>query len=224
MEIHCPICDRLVEEKDIQPDKDIAFCRTCQQDFDLFEAVARWQAEQVDPNNLPRGLSYTTTADGFTIAARTRPIFGLGILFFACVSLAVTIGSAHKTVTSEKGIDAAFWIFLSVGILFDAGLWLLAILCIWGKVRVTARNDNGVIIVGAGPLIWRRNFVWSQVSQVYPQVYRVDNRGNETCRIVMKENDEIAFGSWLPTERLVAFTRLMMKELLKRDSRGGKQT
>lgn len=216
MEVVCPKCGKLVEESDIRPEEDTAFCCNCNQDFDLFEAVARYQAQAVDPDNLPKGIIYTTSPDGFAITAATHPVFGLGVLFFACVFLVGIVSSVQKTVASGEALVAQFWVFLSAAILFDAGLWLLAAHCIRGKVRVVVHKDEGKIAVGTGVLTWRKVFDWSRVSRIYPQIFRISKEGHETYRIVIRVDEEIVFGSWLTTERLAAFVQLLLRELVRR--------
>ena len=103
---------------------------------------------------------------------------------------------------------------LAVSLLF----WATAAMMLGGKVVVKVEGNSGRIFVGVGPLGWKRNFNWSEVSGFRQQDAKWHGPGCSGMQIVAEEKRESAFGSMLDGRRRLFLLGMLRQMLAKRNS------
>ncbi|MFO0837314.1 MAG: hypothetical protein U1D55_02215 [Phycisphaerae bacterium] len=227
----CPICRRAIPADDVNVATDVAFCRACEKLHKLSELASDAALDpRVDPSNPPAGAWHVADGMVLRVGASCRSILGaLGLLLIAgfwngVVSIFVLINIASTMNLLGLGVPDVFpapkmngagmgvgitiflWFFLTPFILIGAALIAGVLNCLFGRVEVTVRDQEGVAFSGIGGLGVRRRFDASAVRRVSIEDKKwVDSDGDRRSKsaIVIETQDgkRVRFGSSLPEER-----------------------
>lgn len=221
----CPKCNRVITGEDINVAKDIAYCRECNVSYSLTQLTHGAElASGVDLTRPPAGAWSRNDGSATVIGATHRSIgTAFGALFislfwngivsvFVCLALGETLQHLHKLPRSflnlEKGdqmplgLVIFLWIFL-IPFIF-VGMMLITTLfsSLFGRTEVRIQNSEGVVLVGIGPIGWRRRFDAQAVKEVRVEDTYAGNNGRKTNIVIeTREGKLIKFGSMLRDER-----------------------
>lgn len=125
---------------------------------------------------------------------------------------------AHQEMmTAHQGADIADWIMAFVLVCVSGLFWSLALTALRAKVRITVRPDQGIVKKGAFPFTITRQFDPARVAAV---VETVDTgtriNGKNPTKIVIKADEEISFGGFMPEGRRKWVAALLQANLVRR--------
>lgn len=227
----CPQCGRALPSEDVNPAKDVAYCRNC----NLASALSRLVHGPgidlaVDPANPPPGAWYRSDGLERVVGATHRSVGGaMGTLFFCLfwngiVSVFVLFALAstlrHLDIaipqwfpapdmdgsSMSTGMTIFLWIFLTPFIAVGVALAAAFLSCIGGRTEVRISESDGVIFSGIGVLGLRKRFDRSTVKEVRveDQHWRDsdgDRRRKTQVVIETMQGRTLRFGSMLTEDR-----------------------
>jgi hypothetical protein len=204
MKVACPKCQREIPSGDVNVSADVAFCRACNEAFELSDLVEDEDAEDdAPPPEMmvpPRGTWFEKDLDGFTVGATTRSAIAFFLVPFMCVWSGGSLGGIYGSQIASGKFNLGMSLF---GIPFLLGTLLfgsIALMSVCGKVTVTVRRGEGVVFTGIGPVGWRKRFIPSQIRHVREQSSR-GSKGSTTWKIVLQGSETVELGSGLTDER-----------------------
>jgi len=223
MRVFCPKCQREIASAAVNVAADVAFCRPCNEAFELSELVddVEQASEAAPPPEMlvpPRGAWFDKDLEGFTVGATTRSCAALFLVPFTCVWAGGSLGGIYGSQIAKGQFEPLLCLF---GIPFLLGSLLLCaftLMTVAGKLTVTVRRGEGVVFVGVGPLGWRKRFNPSEVRRVREEVRR-GSKGSTTRSIVLEGTERIELGSMLSEERQ-RFVLQVLRYLLTPGGRG----
>ena len=220
MEVTCPKCQGRIATEDVNVARDVAFCRACNEAFALSDVVAEDFFDEVDVNDMPRGVSVEDYGVRVTIRASTRRL-GWALfwsLFAFGFGLAVPIGVIFSEVS--KG-SAELWPFLFVIPFAGVGVfaWYMLLMHIIGRVEVTVDGSLVTIFTGVGSLGRTKTGDWSAVRRVGLADSGVRENGRPVSCLVLEGESPLKFGTLLP-DRRKHYVGGVVEQLLKRRDRG----
>ena len=212
MKVDCPKCKTPIESGDINVSGDLCFCKACNEAFKLSQLVngSEDNAEpDIDVNLPPSGVRYQVFPGGVRIEATTRSPIAFFLVPFMCVWSGGSLGGIYGSQILEGRFDLFRTLF---GIPFLIGTLIfgsLALMCVFGKVKVLIEGDDGLVFTGIGPIGQAKKFKFSEISRVYESTTR-GSKSNST-QIVLEGTDRITFGSMLNDKRRYFLLRVLRK-------------
>lgn len=165
----------------------------------------------IDISQPPVGVIINKYQDGFEISSTTRS----GIAFFLIPFTLMWGGGSMSGIYGSQIFTGKFNLFMSlfglpffIGSLFLTGLTLMFTI---GKVKVTVKDDDGIIFIGAGTTGIQKFFKVSQTSSVREEIY-TNNRSTGGA-IIIEGNQRLRFGTMLSSERRYFFVKALKKLL-----------
>jgi hypothetical protein len=223
MRVFCPKCQREIAPADVNVAADVAFCRPCNEAFELSKLVDDGEeaSDAAPPLEMlvpPRGAWFEKDLDGFTVGATTRSCVALFLVPFTCVWAGGSLGGIYGSQIAKGQFEPVMCLF---GIPFLLGSVLLGaftLMTVAGKLTVTVRRGEGVAFVGVGQFGWRKRFNPSEVRRVREEVRR-GSKGSTTRSIVLEGTERIELGSML-SEGRQRFVVQVLRYLLTPGGRG----
>lgn len=201
MKLVCETCHAHIPSDDVNVQKDIAFCRTCNSAFPISEAVHDSAISQASLNDPPKGAWLTRTPKEAVIGATTRSKSAFFIVPFALVWAGGSLGGIYGTQIASGEFNILLCLFgvpFLIGSIFLTGM---ALMTMFGKVELRFDYNGDRIFTGIGMLGWTRKFDLSEVESIKEDLSaQRSNNGNQLC-IVMEGKRRIRFGSMLSDDR-----------------------
>ena len=203
MKIRCPQCSRLLDAIHLNVATDVAVCPSCNEAFAISSVVTG--ADEVDPDfdlyKSPRGTSFQETGFGWTLTATTRSPIAFFLVPFMCIWSGFSLGGIYGTQIIKGQFDLMTSLF---GIPFLFGTILfgsIAVMSVFGCVRVSVDQDDGNIFVGVGSIGWKRRFDWSSIVAVKEVFASRGGNGSSGYTIHLVGPAPLQFGSMLSDSR-----------------------
>ncbi len=219
MKLFCPKCEKILETREINVEKDFALCSVCNETFsisnDLF--LHELVAGEINLDKIPKGTWVQEFNDGFEIGATTRSYVAFFLVPFMILWSGGSVGSIYGT----QIIEWKFSLFQSLfGIPFLLGTIVvggLTLMMLFGKVSVTVKNDEGEVFTGIGSLGIIKKFIWSEVKNITQSInLNYNNRNNQQRLIILEGKNKIMFGSFLSNDNRVFMIKALRKIHLNR--------
>ena len=172
MKVTCPTCKHPIEQKNINVEKDVAFCSACSGAFAISAIVAKTQegkekklAEEIT-NNPPPGAWKYKNFGNVVIGTTTRSAMVFLFLPFALIFSGVSLGGIYgQQITSGK-FNAILSLFGIPFLIASVVLWIMVLCYLFGKVEITIGKESSVF-TGIGKLGIRKKFDWNSVVRIY---------------------------------------------------------
>ena len=219
MQLKCPRCKRLIPASQLNVERDVAVCTSCDEAFVLSDLLAQGQDSDVDVGQPPPGAWFRETYDGWELGATTRTWAAVFLVPFAAVWSGGSLGGIYGSqivhgkfnpVTSLIGLP-----FL-IGSFF---LWGGTLMAMFGKVTVSIAGDEGRTFTGVFGIGRRKRFDWSSIKSVKQETnYRSssNNRRQQVIALERAGESSIRFGSMLNSERTEFVLRVLRSRLVTR--------
>lgn len=219
MKLFCPKCDKSLETREINVEKDFALCSVCNETFSISNDLFFHElgAEEVSLDKIPKGAWVQEFSDGFEVGATTRSSAAFFLVPFMILWSGGSVGSIYGT----QIVKGQFSLFESLfGIPFLLGSVLiggLTLMMLFGKVTVTVKNDEGEVFTGIGSLGIIKKFTWSEVKNIIQSMNINNNNRNNPQRLINFEGkNKIMFGSFLSNDNRVFMIKALRKIHLNR--------
>jgi hypothetical protein len=205
MRVFCPKCQREIASADVNVAADVAFCRPCNEAFELSDLVDddEQASDAAPPTEMlvpPRGAWFEKDLDGFTVGATTRSCMAFFLVPFTCVWAGGSLGGIYGSQIAKGQFEPVLCLFGIPFLLGSLFLCAFTLMTVAGKLTVTVRRGEGVVFVGVGPLGWRKRFNPSEVRRVHEEVRR-GSKGSTSRNIVLEGAERVELGSMLSEER-----------------------
>lgn len=219
MKLFCPKCEKILETREINVEKDFALCSVCNETFsisnDLF--LHELVAGEINLDKIPKGTWVQEFNDGFEIGATTRSYVAFFLVPFMILWSGGSVGSIYGTqILSGKFslFESLFGIPFLLGTIVVGGITLMML---FGKITVTVKNDEGEVFTGIGSLGIIKKFIWSEVKNITQSInLNYNNRNNQQRLIILEGKNKIMFGSFLSNENRVFMIKALRKIHLNR--------
>jgi len=219
MKLFCPKCEKILETREINVEKDFALCSVCNETFsisnDLF--LHELVAGEINLDKIPKGVWVQEFNDGFEIGATTRSYVAFFLVPFMILWSGGSVGSIYGTqILSGKFslFESLFGIPFLLGTIVVGGITLMML---FGKITVTVKNDEGEVFTGIGSLGIIKKFIWSEVKNITQSInLNYNNRNNQQRLIILEGKNKIMFGSFLSNENRVFMIKALRKIHLNR--------
>lgn len=124
---------------------------------------------------------------------------------------------AQHEMIATRGVDFADFVMVAV-LLGVAGLfWVLALTALRAKVRITVRPDMGIVKKGAFPFYSTKQFDPARVTAVVETIDESTKiNGKNPTKILIKADEEISFGGFMPEARRKWVAAILQVNLLRR--------
>ena len=168
-------------------------------------------------------ISFEKTAEGFRLRASCRSFEGgLYRTVFAGALCWIPFQLWWDLILGVWDYEGiSFWatvLFLGVWAVGSMYAVDLALMALFGEVRITRRGDLGEIFVGIGPAGWTRHIRWSEFQRAGMIEVRLAGRGGHKKHYVVIEGPakRIKFGWLLPEEQQAAVAAAIEREVFAR--------
>jgi hypothetical protein len=215
MKIICPNCRREIPMEDVNVEKDIALCRSCNQTFSFADLVQGSQGPAVDLTRPPKGVWFKQDMRGFEIGSTTRSAAAFFLVPFMCAwsggSMIGIYGSQIRSGKFEIG-KSLFGLPFLIGTLF---LGAVTLMMICGRVLISVQGDQGRLFTGVGPVGRTRRFKWSSIKSVTEDT-RFYRNGQPQLSIILQgdDNTRLKFASGIREDRRY-FMANALRDLLR---------
>ena len=167
--------------------------------------------------------SFEKTAEGFRLRASCRSfeggLYSAGLAGFVCL-ISFQLWEFFGDVWYDEGIGLSWTavVFLGAWAAICMYAMAVALLTLFGEVRITRRGDLGEIFVGIGPAGWTRRIRWSEFQRGGTIESRLPGRGKSNVHYVVIEGPakRIKFGWMLPAEQQAAVATAIEREVFAR--------
>ncbi|MFN8672789.1 MAG: hypothetical protein U0457_12005 [Candidatus Sericytochromatia bacterium] len=220
MKLYCTKCQKELEPREINVEKDFALCSVCNQVFAISNLIKFSSIEglKIDLKNPPKGTWFKEFNDGFEVGVNIRSFVAIFLIPFTLVWGGLSLGGIYGT----QIIKGHFSLFESLfGIPFLLGTIALTAVCLmslFGKVLITVKDNQGIIFTGIGSSLgYIRKFNWSDVEDILEASPTLNNR-NETQTILKLKlkNNSLDFASNLSTEKRYFIMKVILEMIKKR--------
>ena len=214
MEVTCPSCGGAIAPDDVNVAKDVAFCRACNEAFELSELVDEDEFDDVNLDQMPAGVAIDDYGGRVVITASTRSGWALFWLIFVgmfgIMAPVMMIASQISEGKFQIGQTLFALPFMAVGA-FALYMFLLMVI---GRVQVTLEGDQVTIFTGVGSLGRTKTGDLKDFTGVrlVDSGTRVNNRP-VPC-IQLDGPKPIKFGTWLRLQRK-EYVAAIMERLIK---------
>ncbi|HWF17928.1 MAG TPA: hypothetical protein VG754_01590 [Verrucomicrobiae bacterium] len=217
MKAVCPKCGREIPMEDVNVEKDIALCRSCNQTFSFADLVQESREPAIDLARPPKGVWFKQDMRGFEIGSTTRSPVAFFLVPLMCLwsggSLARIYGSQIRSGKFEIG-KSLFGLPFLLGTIV---LGTITLMTIFGKTTVSVQGDQGKVFVGLGPIGWTRRFKWSGVREIREGYCGTTRNGRQQMGIILEGETRLTFGSGMREERRYFIFSAMRNLLHKRE-------
>ena len=214
MRIHCPLCFAEFPAADVNVAADVAYCKHCREASKVSELINEGNESSFDLSNVPAGVAFSETHDGWELASTTRNWAAWFIVPFTVVWSGLTLTGIYYIQIAEGRFDpgrSLFGLPFLIGTIFLVGMCLMMML---GQVRISVSDGQGSIFRGLGRFGWRRKFNWSSVHQIEEGQRYVGAHGSNQWLIVMHGAEVTRLGH-LVTESRRRYILHALRGLLK---------
>ena len=214
MRIHCPLCFTEFPTADVNVAADVAYCKQCREASKVSELINEGNESSFDLSNVPSGVEFSETDDGWELTSTTRNWAAWFIVPFTAAWSGFSLTGIYYTQIAEGRFDPGRSLF---GLPFLIGTIFLIALCLMttlGHVRISVSDGQGAIFWGLGKLGWHRKFDWSSVQQIEEAQQYGDQYGNNQWLIVMRGAEVTRLGH-LATESRRRYILHALRGLLK---------
>lgn len=189
MKINCRSCNAVILAEDINLDKVLAKCRTCNAVFDFsaqVQTVAPPAKERRDRGEVPMPSAFRVDYAGHALTVTRK--WGRKLAFFfvlfsgfwnMIVSVFVVLAASGKFNEGPPGGPGRFiWIFLTPFISIGLATAYLAVAFLLNRTWIEVRK--GVLVVRHGPMPWPggRTLKVDQLDQLYSNEYVAYSENN----------------------------------------------
>ena len=214
MQLVCPNCGAPLGDTDVNVANNVAFCRACSHAYQLSELVGAVPATKSPPRfdpttNPPKGCWYRETMDGWTAGATTRSPVAFFLIPFMCVWSGGSLGGIYGSQIIAGKFDLVMSLFGIPFLLGSILFWSFAILCVAGKVELTARSEDLTIFAGVGKLGWEKKITITGASRVYTSGNHFQYPGSNNANIIIEGPSNTRFGSGLSFGRQMFLVQLL---------------
>lgn len=150
----------------------------------------------------PSGIAIRREGRDFEIVATMRSLATPFFIIFALVWVCGA-GGFFALLFSIMGIDIIPILFAIPFLVASIIASTLALLLTVGTVRVGARQGQGWVSVGVGPLARTRRFSWAEIEGITEQPSGIKVNGQRRPEIVLQGPRPLGFGSILSDRRRV---------------------
>jgi hypothetical protein len=243
VKLTCPKCSQDIPTEDVNVGKDIAYCRGCNESFELSALTHGAELEAgADFSHPPAGawrrsegmetvIGATHRSPGLAAAGLAVALFWNGIVsVFVSANTAATLrhlglqlpawfpGPKMNGPLMPLGMTIFLWLFLTP--FMAVGLVLIGTFLSYlaGHTDVRIANGQAVVFTGVGALGFRRRFDPRDVKDVRIEEGQWRDRNGyprQTLRILVetREGKEIKFGTSLSAERRKFVAAALRREL-----------
>ena len=158
-------------------------------------------------DDVPYGAWFDPTAEGFRLRALCRSfesvVMRVGLAGVLTSLPYVLWWDLIRGVWYEEG--PGFWLtigFLSIWAAAIIYVDAIALLTLFGEIRITRENDQGEIFIGIKNVGWRRRFSWSDYHDASVVKSRSSRSGGITSYLALHAPSKLyKFGWMVPEER-----------------------
>lgn len=229
MEVRCPKCSQHVGGDDVNVAKDLGYCRACHEAFALSDAVAAEEFGNVDFSRPPKGVEITDVANRLTLSSTLWSSSGCFFIIFALfwnslVSVFLSVGIA-QAIKGEGDIfeggpfPGFFWLFMTPFVLVGLGMGYMALLSVFGRMRVTVDGARVEAFTGLGALGWTKQADWDEVTAVRITTSGITQNNQPMMCVELDGPKPIKFGSFISEERREFIAAVLHRMLQQRDRR-----
>ncbi len=206
--MQCPNCSSIVLPENINVATDVAQCKSCHTVFRLSEHLPQSAPKStlaVDPlfdlNTPPKGIVVEEVDGNLVINSTTRSI---GIAIFMTLFMTVWSGASLGGIYGTQIINGKFDLAMSLfGLPFLGGsilFWSIALMAMFGRVKVTINRNQVEIFTGIGKLGRTKVIALDDISKVYEKTTR-GSKGGTSTSIALEGRSIYQFGRGLSFER-----------------------
>jgi hypothetical protein len=166
MDVNCTKCKRLIESKNINVEKDTAFCTSCRSLSSLSSMLVSATDPNFDSRKPVSGTKVSRNGSNWMISASHRSFSALFFVPFTVVWAGGSMTGIYGTQIAEGKFSLSQSLF---GLPFLIGSIVLITLClmsIFGRTLVSVENNKALVFIGIGAIGWYRRFEWRDVSKV----------------------------------------------------------
>ncbi|MFA6045765.1 MAG: hypothetical protein WC718_12345 [Phycisphaerales bacterium] len=226
----CPTCGHAIPTSDVNMAEGVAMCRGCNvlvRLADILKAGDDQALRDAAKGEPPDGAFASDDGAEMVVSASCRSVGGaLGLLavslfwngivsVFVFFAIAGTVQQVFGNVPSwlsmpgnqppmTLGMVVFLWLFLTPFILIGGAMMAGFFMCLWGRVEVRLRGDEGTIFSGIGPVGRTKRFNAGGVKHVAienKQWRDSDGDRHSKTQIVLEAEEPLRFGSMLPDNR-----------------------
>ena len=218
MQLLCPNCGREIPTEDVNVEKDIALCRSCNQTFSFAELAREGSGPAVDLMRPPKGVWFRQNMRGFELGATTRSGAAFFLVPFMCAWSGLSLGGIYGSQIHSGKFNLASSLFglpFLIGTIFLVAFTLMTI-C--GKMVISVQGDQGRLFTGLGPLGRTRLFKWSNIKSATEETGFYRN-GQPRLAIILQgdDNTRLKFASGINEERRYFMLNALRSLLRKRE-------
>ena len=165
-----------------------------------------------EPLVAPPGAGYEERPDGFVVRASTRAkgfvviYLSLWVLLWLGVMGNLTPMALAGHSVGARVVVTVLWLAVALQVYF----WLVSVL---GRYVLTVRGDQATLVLAIGVPVWRRRFLWSQVTSIS---WQHSSRKGAPPWIVLSGQKRVRFGSMIRTDRRMYVFEVLQHELARR--------
>ena len=213
MKLYCPRCGTEFPAADINVAGDIAYCRQCAEAYAISQLLGNAPPAPEplpDPTtSIPKGCWYRETMDGWIAGATTRSPMAFFIIPFMCVWSGGSLGSIYGSQIIQGKFNPLISLFGIPFLLGSIVLGSLAVMCVAGKVELTASGDDLIVFTGVGTIGWKKKATITSASKVFSQGINIHYPGSNNAHIIVEGPTNIRFGSGLSFARQMFLVQLL---------------
>lgn len=182
--VRCPKCAVEVPGRDTNPETDIALCRRCSEWFGFAASAGESHEAALDFGNPPAGAWHRLDGSGTELGASTRSSLAFMLVPFGLMSLPVGLPLVVAWALSIGGANWAVGLIGLLALVFSAAVVPMALMTVFGKVRVRADGDQGEVFSGIGPVGRRFRFRWSEPLRIEYKTFAPDGDGKPATPVI----------------------------------------
>lgn len=204
--MNCPKCHKALTAGEINIQKDIAHCITCNHVFSISQHISPTvenleKPEDFDIGSPPEGAWFKQQNDKVVFGASSRSKVAFYLIPFMLIWSGVSIGGIYGFQIKEGKFDIISSLFglpfLAVTIFF----LFVIIRSIGGKVEITLDNSGGKIFTGVGKIGKTQEFLWDKVVQVIDKPSKLNYPGGGAKILSIEGQNRINFANSLKEEK-----------------------
>jgi hypothetical protein len=172
----------------------------------------------------PSGVVFEPTQDGFRLRAScldfTNAVMRVGLAGVVSSLPFVLWWSLIRGVWTDQGMS--FWFTCCFLLIWAVAIgyadWI-ALMSLFGSVRISKAGDQAEVFTGIGKLGWTHRFRWSDFLDVSERETQTDANGrNATTRYVLLQGDSnnYKFGWQLPVDRQLFVVQVLRAHVYAR--------
>ncbi|CAG5082907.1 hypothetical protein [Parvicella tangerina] len=208
--MNCPNCRHPIASSEVNVQKDIAHCSSCNHVFKISENIEAAEddilLESFDPAVTPDGVHHEIKSDGVYISIKTGSAKTAFILIpFTLAWSGFSLGMLYGRQILSGEFDLVMSIF---GLPFLAGSILLigvVLNSLAGRATLHLTNSGGTYFHGVGTLGIKKKWRWEETVQIIDTISTVRYPGSGTRAIKIEGPSRISVGSAIKDDKVDYF-------------------